>query len=94
MCILILYLIITYNSFQLHGLWTKNVFACSPNQRSSPSSRWSGRHGHVSAWAINGNHVDFQNGWFIVESPMKMDDDWGYPYDPMSGNLHMLNLQI
>ena len=27
-----------------------------------------------------------QNGWFIMEIPSKMDDDWGYPYD--SGNLH------
>ena len=21
-----------------------------------------------------------KNGWFIVEDPIKMDDDWGYPY--------------
>ena len=21
-----------------------------------------------------------QIGWFIKESPIKMDDDWGYPY--------------
>ena len=21
-----------------------------------------------------------QNGWFIVEHRIKMDDDWGYPY--------------
>ena len=26
-------------------------------------------------------------GWFIRENPIKMDDDWGYPYD--SGNLRM-----
>ena len=22
-----------------------------------------------------------QNGWFPMENPIKMDDDWGYPYD-------------
>ena len=27
-------------------------------------------------------------GWFIIEYPIEMDDDWGYPYD--SGNLHIL----
>ena len=27
------------------------------------------------------------NGWFIWENPMKMDDDWGQPYD--SGNHHI-----
>ena len=21
-----------------------------------------------------------QNGWFMMENPIKMDDDWGYPY--------------
>ena len=21
-----------------------------------------------------------QNGWFMMENRMKMDDDWGYPY--------------
>ena len=21
-----------------------------------------------------------QNRWFIMENPIKMDDDWGYPY--------------
>ena len=26
-------------------------------------------------------------GWFTMENPIKMDDDWGYPND--SGNLHM-----
>ena len=28
-------------------------------------------------------------GWLIMGNRMKMDDDWGYPYD--SGNLHMIN---
>ena len=28
-----------------------------------------------------------QNGWFIRENPIKMDDDWGYPYN--LGNLHI-----
>ena len=28
-----------------------------------------------------------QNGWFLSENLMKMDDDWGYPYD--LGNLQM-----
>ena len=23
---------------------------------------------------------DPQNGWFIREHPIKMDDNWGYPY--------------
>jgi hypothetical protein len=27
-----------------------------------------------------------QTGWFIMEIPIKMDDDWGYPHD--LGNLH------
>ena len=26
------------------------------------------------------------SGWFIVEPPMKMDDDWGYPYSRKSPN--------
>ena len=26
-------------------------------------------------------------GRFIMENPIQMDDDWGYPFD--SGNLHM-----
>ena len=26
--------------------------------------------------SING---DPQNGWFIMENPMKMDENWGYP---------------
>ena len=27
------------------------------------------------------------NAWFIREKAIKMDDDWGYPYD--SGNPHI-----
>ena len=30
-------------------------------------------------------------GWFIVENKIRMDDDWGYPYD--LGSLHMLYVQ-
>ena len=26
-------------------------------------------------------------GWFLMDNPIKMDDDWGYPYDP--GNHHL-----
>ena len=33
-----------------------------------------------------------QNGWFIREDPIKMDDDWGYPYD--SGNPHISTTRI
>ena len=29
-----------------------------------------------------------QNGWFVVEHPIKMDDDWGYPHD--FGNPHII----
>ena len=28
-----------------------------------------------------------KNGWFMMEHPVKMDDDWGYPDD--YGNLHI-----
>ena len=28
-----------------------------------------------------------KNGRFIVDNPIEMDDDWGYPHD--SGNLHL-----
>ena len=31
------------------------------------------------------------NGWLIVENPMKVDDDCGYPYD--SENIHIEKME-
>ena len=31
-----------------------------------------------------------KNGWFIIENPMNMDDDWG---SPILGNTHILGIQ-
>ena len=28
-------------------------------------------------------------GWFIRENPVKVDDDWGYPYFRTLGHLHI-----
>ena len=37
-----------------------------------------------------------QNGWFIMENSMKMDDDWGYPYfrKPPNGNVTKQNFNL
>jgi len=29
-------------------------------------------------------------GWFIMENPIEMDDDWEHPHD--LGNLHILKI--
>ena len=47
-----------------------------------------GKFTHHSRLNMEVSMAGYPNAWFLRENPMKMNDDWGYPYD--LGNLHIM----
>ena len=72
---------------------SEEISAFAKSSQAVQDAPWLRSHAALLGIVNLGGSIDggIQNGWSIVENPIKMDDDWGYPI--FSGNHHFTNLR-